>query len=505
MNMPAANFGCDYDIARGSMRRSIWCEGCGLGNLQHALTRMLIEHVATDLGLDPAVPADLECIKDHIVMVSGIGCTSRMPGHLDVNTIHTTHGRSLAFATGLKMARPELTVVVAAGDGDIFAIGGNHFIHAARRNPDITLLVYDNESYGMTGAQHSPTSSLGGNGTSAPYGVFAPPLDIVELARGAGATFVAQAAVTASQERQRQLEQLVGEAFAHRGFSIVNVRGTCHTGWGARNSNADAFRYRQSIEHRLMPVERWRELDPAERARAIPVGVVVRRERPDLQGSPDYLAAVERARRSVVEEPLGTAHCAELDPLAEYPRTSIRFAGTGGQGVVSAGQIALQATLEAGCHGVYTKSYGPEARGGEAYSDLIVSDGEIHFPQTEQLDVLVALNQESFDKFRDLVTAQGTIIADSTTVIETYDDHRVALAPIAEIHAREVRPPKRDLGINVTALALTFGYLDLVPMAALERAVMAGVGRKQPEMNRRALAVGLVAARQLAEQRREGS
>jgi len=117
--------------------------------------------------------------------------------------------------------------------------------------------------------------------------------------------------------------------------------------------------------------------------------------------------------------------------------------------------------------------------------------------------VLVALNQESFDKFRDLVTVSGTIIADSTTVAETYDDQRVLLAPIAEMHAREVRPPQRDLGINVTALALTLGYLDLVPADALERAVMAGVGRKKPGLNRRALAVGFAAARALIERREE--
>ena len=108
-------------------------------------------------------------------MVSGIACTSRMAGHFDANTVHTTHGSSLAFAYGLKMARPDLTVVLAAGDGDIFAIGGNHFIHAARRNLDMTLIVYDNRSYGMTGAQYSPTSPLGEIGSSAPSGVFEPP------------------------------------------------------------------------------------------------------------------------------------------------------------------------------------------------------------------------------------------------------------------------------------------------------------------------------------------
>ncbi len=494
----------ECDLARPSMRRSIWCEGCGLGNLQQALTRVLVAHVGARLGLDPGQPAELERIKDHIVMVSGIGCTSRMTGHLDLNTIHTTHGRALAFATGLKMARPELTVVLAAGDGDIFAIGGNHFIHAARRNPDLTLIVYDNESYGMTGAQHSPTSPLGETGTSVPYGVFEPPFDVVALAAGAGASFVAQGAVTTSQEHQRQLEALIGAALAHRGFSLLNVRGTCHTGWGERNGRAQAFRYRQHIEQRVVPVERWREMDEGERAAVIPLGVILERERPDLQSSPQYRAALERARRARVEEPLVATLACDEDPLTVHLRTSVRFAGTGGQGVVSAGQIALEAAIAAGRHGLYTKSYGPEARGGEAYSDLIVSDGPIHFPQTERLDVLVALNQESFDKFRDQVADDGTILVNSTAVGETYRDPRVVASPIGELLAREVRPPRPGLGINVLALTIALGYLGLVSGEALEAAVMAGVGRKKPELNRRALAAGRAEAARLVAAREAG-
>ncbi|MCC6880495.1 MAG: hypothetical protein IT511_11930, partial [Rhodocyclaceae bacterium] len=119
------------------MRRNIWCEGCGLGNMQRSIQVALMRQLGRRLGVDYMDPTGVEAIKNNVAMVSGIGCTSRMPGHLDFNTVHTTHGRSLAFASGLKMARPELTVVLAAGDGDIFAIGGNHFIHAARRNLDM--------------------------------------------------------------------------------------------------------------------------------------------------------------------------------------------------------------------------------------------------------------------------------------------------------------------------------------------------------------------------------
>ncbi|MCC6750051.1 MAG: 2-oxoacid:acceptor oxidoreductase family protein [Deltaproteobacteria bacterium] len=478
------------DLVRPKMRRSIWCEGCGLGNLEEALTRALVHHVARRLGADPKTPEGLERVKNGVAMVSGIGCTSRMPGHLDLNTLHTTHGRSLAFASGLKMARPDLTVLLAAGDGDIFAIGGNHFIHAARRNLDLTLVVYDNESYGMTGSQYSPTSPMGELGSSAPYGVFEPPFDLVSLALGAGASFVAQGAVTTLQEHQEQLEELIAQALEHKGFSFVNVRGTCHTGWGSFNKRSDAFRYRRYIEERTLPVERWRELPEGERPKHIPLGLIHCSDRPDIQSSPAYQSVVARAGGAPVVEPLEPLRLAALEPLSPRPRTAIRFAGSGGQGVISAGEIALSCALQAGQQGVFTKNYGPEARGGEAYSDLIVSDGEIYFPQAHELDVLVALNQQSFDKFRAAVRADGRILVNGTAVTETYRDPRVVVSPIGEILGREVRPPRRELGINVLALAVALEFLEIVPRAALQAAVMQSVGKKNPTLNRRALEAG---------------
>ncbi len=484
-------------LFRQKMRRSIWCEGCGLGNLQQILADVLVAHVGKKIGADPAKAEDLERIKNNIAFVSGIGCTSRMPGHFDLNTLHTTHGRSVAFATGLKMARPDLTVVLTAGDGDIFAIGGNHFIHAARRNPDLTLIVYDNQSYGMTGAQYSPTSPPGEIGSSAPYGVFEPPFDLVDLAIGAGASFVAQGAVTTSMDHQAELEKLIAQALDYPGFSFVNVRGTCHTGWGVKNKKGEPYRYRRIIEEMTMPVERWRDLSPRERAKHIPLGVIHKKERMDLQNSREYKDVVAKGNKIKIDEPLEEISLPEIDPMERVKRTCIRFAGSGGQGVITAGEIALQAVLQSGQNGVYTKNYGPEARGGQAFSDLIASAGEIHFPESDQLDVLLALNQETYDKFRDSVTEKGKIIVNTTSVTETYGDRRVVASPIGELLSREVRPPRRELGINVLALAVTLGYLDVVPRAALEAAVMYGVGKRNPELNRRALQVGFSEADRL--------
>lgn len=152
--------------------------------------------------------------KDEIVMVSGIGCSSRTPGYVDFNTVHTTHGRALAFATGIKMAKPELKVIVVSGDGDATAIGGNHFIHTARRNIDLTLVIFNNYIYGMTGGQYSPTTPVGSWGSTAPYGNLENPFDICGLAQAAGASYVARGTVYHAV----QLDKLIEGAMRKKDF-----------------------------------------------------------------------------------------------------------------------------------------------------------------------------------------------------------------------------------------------------------------------------------------------
>src|SRR3990172_7178452 len=158
----------------------VWCPGCGIGIMLGALVRAIDATGFT---------------KDEIVLVSGIGCSGRLSVYVDVNPLHTTHGRALTFATGVKMTRPDLTVIVVTGDGDATAIGGNHFIHAARRNLDLTVVLFNNWIYGMTGGQVSPTTPLGSRATTAPYGNPESPFDISGLAIAAGAAFVARGSV----------------------------------------------------------------------------------------------------------------------------------------------------------------------------------------------------------------------------------------------------------------------------------------------------------------------
>jgi 2-oxoglutarate ferredoxin oxidoreductase subunit beta len=183
-----------------------------------------------------AIVEKLGMSKNEIVMVSGIGCSSRITGYVDFHTLHTIHGRALAFATGVKMARPELNLIVPMGDGDALAIGGNHFIHAARRNIDITAIVMNNRIYGMTGGQYSPLSGENVSATTAPYLTIDPGFDVVKLATAAGATFVARTTTYHIQ----QMTDIIRQAVLHEGFSVVEILSQCPTYFGRKNKAGDA-------------------------------------------------------------------------------------------------------------------------------------------------------------------------------------------------------------------------------------------------------------------------
>src|SRR5512136_477315 len=225
---------------------TIWCSGCGIGVVMGALIRA-IDH----LGLK----------NDDVALVAGIGCTARMPGYLDFNTLHTTHGRALAFATGLKIARPDLKVIAIMGDGDALAIGGNHFIHAARRNLGITALVVNNAIYGMTGGQYSPTTPLGGKATTAPYGNVEPPFPVCELAIAAGATYVARSTVYHALE----LDKYLAQAISNEGFSVVEAVSYCHTAYGRLNKLGTAADMMRALKDNSIAKSALERLTPEEK------------------------------------------------------------------------------------------------------------------------------------------------------------------------------------------------------------------------------------------------
>ena len=231
----------DY-LLREDRLPHIWCPGCGIGVALSCFLRALQKS-----GLD----------LDKVAVVSGIGCTGRVAGYVKLDSFHTTHGRAIPFATGLKLANPELKVVVFSGDGDLIAIGGNHLIHAARRNIDMTVLCVNNFNYGMTGGQVGPTTPTGAMTSTSPYGCFEHPFNLPYMAAAGGAVYVSRWTAL----HVRRLEKSILEALHKRGFSFVEVISPCPTLYGRRNkqrTGLDQMHYYHDkgiIKHGLDPKE----------------------------------------------------------------------------------------------------------------------------------------------------------------------------------------------------------------------------------------------------------
>lgn len=215
----------------------IWCAGCGHGILMRAVAQA-IENKGWN--------------KNKVCLVSGIGCSSRAPGYMDFNTLHTAHGRALGYATGLKLANPDLHVIVISGDGDATAIGGNHFIHAARRNIDITTIVFNNSIYGMTGGQYSPLTPRNDLATTAPYGNIERSFDLMKLADAAGATFAARVTTYHVPEAVKLIEK----GLTNRGFSLIEGISECPTYYGRKNKKGSAVQIMEWVKENSIDIKK---------------------------------------------------------------------------------------------------------------------------------------------------------------------------------------------------------------------------------------------------------
>jgi 2-oxoglutarate ferredoxin oxidoreductase subunit beta len=242
----------------------VWCPGCGIGIMLGALIRAIDR-----TGFE----------KDDIVLVSGIGCSGRLPVYVDFNTLHTTHGRALTFATGVKLGKPNLKVIVIMGDGDAVAIGGNHFIHAARRNIDLTAIIVNNSVYGMTGGQYSPTTPYGMRSTTTVYSNIEQDFRISELAVTAGAVFVGRGTVY----HAKLLDSLIEQALLKKGFSVVEVISHCHTQYGRQNRLGSAVEMMQWQRDHALPVEKALKMKSEELKDKILIGVLIDKELPVFQ------------------------------------------------------------------------------------------------------------------------------------------------------------------------------------------------------------------------------
>jgi len=457
----------DYrQYLRLDMMPHILCPGCGHGIVLKALLRAVHR-----LGLR----------QEDVVFVSGIGCSSRIVGYVDFCTLHTTHGRPLTFATGLKLARPELTVIVITGDGDGLAIGGNHLIHAARRNVDLTCLLLNNAVYGMTGGQGAPTTPEGMRSSITPDGAIEPAFDACRLALGAGASFVARG-LTA---QPLQLDDLIVQAMQHRGFSFLEVLSDCPEFFGRYN---DLGRGPEMLQAQRSHVQ-WLGAALTEKkfvpglapetphggaAPAFNAGILHREERPDLGALLAERAAASAPRPGLQE----TAAAAIATPSATAATGAsppgplrIRLAGAGGQGIVMAGLLLAEAAVAAGRNATHAQAYGPESRGGASKAEVIISDGDIDFPCADRVDALVALTREAYERYASLLEPGGTLVVDRAQVL--VEDGNGFACHALPITATAQRVLGTAMGANLVALGAIVALTGAVPVEAAERALAA--------------------------------
>ncbi len=251
----------DYDqYLRTDKMPTLWCWGCGDGVILKCIIRAIAEN-----GWD---------MKD-VCVVSGIGCSGRMSSYINCNTVHTTHGRALAYATGIKLANPSKKVIVVCGDGDALAIGGNHTIHASRRNVDLNLVLVNNFIYGLTNSQTSPTTPQGFWTATAEYGNIDPNFDACALAKAAGATFVARESVL----NPKRIEKILSEGFAHHGFSLMEIFSNCHINLGRKNKMGEAVQNLKWIDTITLSKAKFEALDENDKIGKFPTGILYQETR----------------------------------------------------------------------------------------------------------------------------------------------------------------------------------------------------------------------------------
>lgn len=254
----------------------IWCPGCGNGIIMGAMVKAIDK-----LGLD----------QDKTVIVSGIGCSSRASGYLDFDTVHSAHGRALPVATGIKLAEPDLNVIVVTGDGDCTAIGGNHFIHAARRNINLTVVLFNNSIYGMTGGQYSPLTPINSKATTAPYGTIERNFDISELAKAAGATFVARGTTFHTQ----MMVDLIAEGIKHEGFSLIEAISACPISYGRQNKMGSAANMLKWQRDHAVTVESSKKLSAEQLADKFIIGLLHEEQAPEY--TKQYQLLIDSAQK----------------------------------------------------------------------------------------------------------------------------------------------------------------------------------------------------------------
>ncbi|MEW6094443.1 MAG: thiamine pyrophosphate-dependent enzyme [Chloroflexota bacterium] len=492
-------------LLRGERLPHIWCQGCGLGV---ALT--------TFVGALQWLETHRDWDLDKVAVVSGIGCTGRIAGYVRLDSFHTTHGRAIPFATGLKMANPELKVVVVSGDGDIAGIGGNHFIHAARRNLDMTIVCVNNFNYGMTGGQVGPTTPHEGRTVTTQYGNFEYPFNLPYLATASGASFVARWTVL----HARQLEWTLREALQHPGFSFVEIIAPCSTAYARWNPEGRGLDPEKLGRRGLETMKFYQKVGRTANGIHPKDADVVVNEKGEIteivegkfldEPKPDLLQAMNRlkdqAEKVLLEEKTALERRAGLSlPKRTSPvlRTEVQLGGFGGQGIISAGRIIGQAAaIYDNLEACFTQSYGPEARGGAAGSQVVISSGPIHHPHLIQPTSMIIMSQGAYAKYLPTLAPGGVLLIDDELVTLAADHRKdVNTYGIPAIRIAESEGTSR--AANTVMLGFWTAIVGVVSREAMRQAVAESVPAKTVDLNMRIFEIGYERGLELVGERKK--
>jgi 2-oxoglutarate ferredoxin oxidoreductase subunit beta len=479
-------------LLRGERLPHIWCQGCGLGTTLTTFIgalQWLEQHHNWDL--------------DKVAVVSGIGCTGRIAGYVRLDSFHTTHGRAIPFATGLKLSNPELKVVVLSGDGDIAGIGGNHFIHAARRNLEITVVCVNNFNYGMTGGQVGPTTPHEARAVTSQYGNFEYPFNLPYLAAASGASFVARWTVL----HARQLEWTLREALLHPGFSFVEVISPCSTAYARWNPEGrgldpeklgrrglETMKFYQQVgqtANGVHPKDAQITINTKGEITKIIEGKFLDEAKPDLVAAMGQMK--EQAKKQWEDEKAVLERRAGLKfprRKSSLPRTEVQLGGFGGQGIISAGRIIGQAAaiydkLEA----CFTQSYGPEARGGSAGSQVIISSNAIHHPHIIQPTSMIIMSQGAYAKYLPTLSPGGILLIDDE-MVKLASDHRTDIRTHALPATQIAMEQGSSRAANTAMLGFWTAAVGVVSREAMRQTVEESVPAKTIDLNLRVFDIG---------------
>jgi len=471
------------DLLRGERLPHIWCQGCGLGT---ALTSFIssLQWLEKNQGWD----------LDKVAVVSGIGCTGRIAGYVRLDSFHTTHGRAIPFATGLKIANPELKVIVISGDGDMAGIGGNHLIHAARRNLSITVVCVNNFNYGMTGGQVGPTTPHEARAVTAQYGNYEFPFNLPYLAAASGASFVARWTTL----HARQLDWTLRKALNHSGFSFVEIIAPCSTAYARwnpegkgldpenlRRRGLEVMKHYQNIgrtEHGVHPKDAHIKVNESGEVIEIVEGEFLQESRPD------FIEAINQRKDQAEKYWQGEKDALDkrkkLPPKKEQvSRNEIQLGGFGGQGIMSAGKIiGMAASVYNNLEACFTQSYGPEARGGAAGSQVVISSKPIHHPHLTQPTSMIMMSQGAYDKYITDLKQDGVLLIDDE-LVTLPEDHRDDIKTYGVSATKIAKEAGNNRAANTAMLGFWTAVEGIVDKEAMQEAIAESVPSKTVSLN----------------------